>query len=104
MSFRIEKDTMGEMKVPQEKYWGAQTQRSLENFKIGDEHFPREFIRAYGLIKQVAAEVNSDIGVLDEKLAVTISEAAQEVIEGKLDSHFPLSVWQTGKQATCPSQ
>ena len=96
MSFRIEKDSMGEMKVPQEKYWGAQTQRSLENFKIGDEHFPREFIRAYGLIKQVAAEVNSDIGVLDEKLAVTISEAAQEVIEGKLDDHFPLVIWQTG--------
>ena len=96
MSFRIEKDTMGEIEVPSDRYWGAQTQRSLQNFKIGGEQFPREFIRAYGLVKQVAAEVNSEIGVLDKDLSITIGEAAQEVIDGKLDDHFPLVVWQTG--------
>lgn len=96
MSFRIEKDTMGEMKVPEDKYWGAQTQRSLENFKIGNEHFPREFIRAYGIIKQVAAEVNVELGILDKKLSGLITEASQEVIDGKHDDHFPLVVWQTG--------
>ncbi len=87
---------MGEIEVPSDRYWGAQTQRSLQNFKIGGEQFPREFIRAYGLVKQVAAEVNSEIGVLDKDLAKTIGEAAQEVIDGKLDDHFPLVVWQTG--------
>ncbi|HIO88402.1 MAG TPA: class II fumarate hydratase, partial [Candidatus Marinimicrobia bacterium] len=96
MSFRTEKDTMGEIEVPSDRYWGAQTQRSLQNFKIGGEKFPREFIRAYGLVKQVAAEVNVEIGVLDKDLAKTIGEAAQEVIDGKLDDHFPLVVWQTG--------
>ena len=87
---------MGEIEVPSDRYWGAQTQRSLQNFKIGGEKFPREFIRAYGLVKQVAAEVNVEIGVLDKDLAKTIGEAAQEVIDGKLDDHFPLVVWQTG--------
>ena len=96
MSFRIEKDSMGEIEVPSDRYWGAQTQRSLQNFKIGGEQFPRGFIRAYGLVKQVAAEVNSEIGVLDKDLSITIGEAAQEVIDGKLDDHFPLVVWQTG--------
>ena len=96
MSFRAEKDTMGEIEVPSDRYWGAQTQRSLQNFKIGGEQFPREFIRAYGLVKQVAAEANSEIGVLDKVLAKAIGEAAQEVIDGKLDDHFPLVVWQTG--------
>jgi len=96
MSFRIEKDTMGEIEVPSDRYWGAQTQRSLQNFKIGGEQFSRGFIRAYGLVKQVAAEVNSEIGVLDKDLSITIGEAAQEVIDGKLDDHFPLVVWQTG--------
>ena len=96
MSFRIEKDTMGEIEVPSDRYWGAQTQRSLQNFKIGGEQFPRGFIRAYGLVKQVAAEVNSEIGVLDKDLSITIGEAAQEVIDGKLAGHFPLVVWQTG--------
>ena len=96
MSFRTEKDTMGEIEVPSDRYWGAQTQRSLQNFKIGGEQFPREFIRAYGLIKQVAAEVNIEIGVLDKDLGKAIGEAAQEVIDGKLDDHFPLVVWQTG--------
>ena len=87
---------MGEIEVPSDRYWGAQTQRSLQNFKIGGEQFPRVFIRAYGLVKQVAAEVNNEIGVLDKDLAKTIGEAAQEVIDGKLDDHFPLVVWQTG--------
>ena len=96
MSFRAEKDTMGEIEVPSDRYWGAQTQRSLQNFKIGGEQFPREFIRAYGLVKQVTAEVNSEIGVLDKDLGKAIGEAAQEVIDGKLDDHFPLVVWQTG--------
>ena len=96
MSFRIEKDTMGEIEVPSDRYWGAQTQRSLQYFKIGGEQFPRGFIRAYGLVKQVAAEANSEIGVLDKVLAKAIGEAAQEVIDGKLDDHFPLVVWQTG--------
>lgn len=96
MSFRIERDTMGEMKVPSDKYWGAQTQRSLQNFKIGNERFPGEFIRAYGIIKQVAAEVNSELGILDKKLAEVIIQAAQEVIDGKHDDQFPLVVWQTG--------
>ena len=88
---------MGEVEVPSDRYWGAQTQRSLQNFKIGGEQFPRGFIRAYGLVKQVAAEVNSEIGVLDKDFSITIGEAAQEVIDGKLDDHFPLVVWQTGR-------
>jgi len=96
MSFRTENDTMGEIEVPSDRYWGAQTQRSLQNFKIGGEQFPREFIKAYGLVKQVTAEVNSEIGVLDKDLGKAIGEAAQEVIDGKLDDHFPLVVWQTG--------
>ena len=96
MSFRIERDSLGEIKVPSDKYWGAQTQRSLENFEIGDEHFPVEFIHAYGIIKQVAAEVNSGLGILDKELAEVIIEAAQEVIDGKHVDQFPLVVWQTG--------
>ncbi|MBM3216216.1 class II fumarate hydratase [Candidatus Poribacteria bacterium] len=87
---------MGEMHVPSDRYWGCQTQRSLENFKIGSERFPREFIRAFGIIKQSAAEVNAELGVLDKGIADLIVKAAQEVIGGKLDDHFPLVVWQTG--------
>ena len=93
---RIERDSMGEIQVPSSVYWGAQTQRSLDNFKIGDEHFPREFIRAYGILKKAAVWVNTDLGLLDPKLKDTISEACDEVIDGKLDDHFPLVVWQTG--------
>lgn len=96
MDYRIETDTMGEMKVPSDRYWGAQTQRSLQNFRIGREHFPAEFIRAYGLIKQVAAEVNAELGVLDKKVAGVIGEVTQEIIDGKLDDQFPLVIWQTG--------
>jgi fumarate hydratase class II len=96
MSNRIEKDSMGEIQVPVDRYYGAQTQRSLENFKIGDEHFPREFIRALGILKKAAARVNSRLGLLDQKIAEAIELAADEVIAGKLDDHFPLVVWQTG--------
>jgi fumarate hydratase class II len=77
-------------------YWGAQTQRSLQNFRIGDEHFPRSLIRALGIIKYASATVNEDLGLLDKRRADAIREAAQEVIEGKLDQQFPLVVWQTG--------
>ena len=96
MDYRTEKDSMGPVEVPNDRYYGAQTQRSLNNFKIGKEHFPREFIRAYGIIKKAAAIVNSAAGLLDPQLAKTISSAADEVIAGKLDDHFPLVVWQTG--------
>jgi len=96
MDYRTEKDSMGPVEVPNDRYYGAQTQRSLNNFKIGIEHFPREFIRAYGIIKKAAAAVNSAAGLLDPQLAKTISSAADEVIAGKLDDHFPLVVWQTG--------
>ena len=96
MSTRIEKDSMGEIEVPADRYWGAQTQRSLENFKIGSERFPREMIWALGIVKQSVAEVNMELGLLDKKKAKTILEATQEVINGDLDDHFPLVVWQTG--------
>jgi fumarate hydratase, class II len=93
---RIESDTMGKIEVPADRYWGAQTQRSLEHFKIGDERFPRELIRAFGLLKKAAAIVNRDRGALPAEKARAILQAADEVIEGKLDDHFPLVVWQTG--------
>ena len=96
MDYRTEKDSMGPVEVPNDRYYGAQTQRSLNNFKIGKEHFPREFIRAYGIIKKAAAAVNSAAGLLDPQLAKTISSAADEVVAGKMDDHFPLVVWQTG--------
>ena len=96
MSTRIEKDSLGEVNVANDRYWGAQTQRSLQNFKIGNEHFPREFIRAYGILKKAAATVNESFGNLNSEIASTIQNAADEVVEGKLDDHFPLVVWQTG--------
>ena len=96
MEYRIEKDTMGEMEVPADRYYGCQTARSLVNFKIGWERMPRELIRAMGILKKAAALANKDLGLLDEKLCDAICEAADEVIEGKLDNHFPLVVWQTG--------
>ena len=98
MTFRTESDSLGPIDVPSEKYYGAQTQRSLENFKIGDHHFPREFIRAYGIIKKSAATVNHNSGKLKEDIKSVIHEAADEVIDGKLDDHFPLVVWQTGSR------
>lgn len=96
MEFRIEKDTMGEVKVPADKYWGAQTQRSTENFKIGGDRFPREMIKALGVLKKSAALTNTKLGLLDQKKCDLIVKAADEVIKGDLDSHFPLVVWQTG--------
>ena len=96
MGTRTERDSIGSIEVPSEKYYGAQTQRSYENFKIGDERFPREFIRAYGVIKKAAASVNHDFNNLDSSILSAIHKAADEVIEGKLDDHFPLVVWQTG--------
>lgn len=96
MAFRTEKDSMGEIQVPADKYWGAQTQRSIEHFKIGGDRFPREMIRALGVLKKCAAKANAKLGLLDEKKSKAIQQAADEVIEGRLDAHFPLVVWQTG--------
>jgi fumarate hydratase class II len=96
MDYRIEKDTMGEIKVPSDKYYGAQTARSLMNFKIGGDRFPRELIRALGILKKAAALTNKELGTLPSDKADLIIKAADEVIEGKLDEHFPLVVWQTG--------
>jgi fumarate hydratase class II len=94
--FRIEKDTMGDVKVPANALWGAQTQRSRENFKIGGDRFPREMIKALGVLKKAAAITNTDLGLLDKKKAEFIIKAADEVIAGKWDDQFPLVVWQTG--------
>ncbi|RMF70901.1 MAG: class II fumarate hydratase [Acidobacteria bacterium] len=96
MKTRTETDSLGAMEIPADRYWGAQTQRSLQNFPIGGHRMKRATIRALGLIKKAAAEVNLELGVLDERLAKAIVAAAEEVIEGKLDDHFPLVVWQTG--------
>lgn len=96
MQTRTESDSMGKIEVPTDRYWGAQTQRSLQNFKIGGERFPREMIWALGIVKQSVAEVNAELGTLDADLAEIITKAAQEVIDGALDDHFPLVVWQTG--------
>jgi fumarate hydratase, class II len=93
---RTETDTFGPIEVPADHYWGAQTQRSLQNFPIGHERMPKPLIRAFGLIKRAAAEVNRELGLLDSRLARTIADVAREVSEGKLDDEFPLVVWQTG--------
>ncbi|HEY6630172.1 MAG TPA: class II fumarate hydratase [Rhizobiaceae bacterium] len=95
-TFRTETDTFGPIEVPADRYWGAQAQRSLSNFKIGWEKQPASIVRALGVVKRAAAEVNMELGRLDPKVGETIVKAAQEVIEGKLDGHFPLVVWQTG--------
>jgi len=94
--FRIEKDTMGEVKVPATALWGAQTQRSRENFKIGGDRFPREMIKALGILKKCAAQTNAELGLLDKKKTEFILKAADEVISGQWDNEFPLVVWQTG--------
>lgn len=93
---RIETDTLGGIAVPADKYWGAQTQRSLEHFKIGSERLPRALIRALGIVKLCAAQTNVAVNNLDENIGHAIVEAAQSVIDGTLDAHFPLPVWQTG--------
>lgn len=96
MKYRTELDSLGKVQVPADRYYGAQTARSLQNFRIGGERFPREFIRAYGIVKKAAALVNQDLGRLPPEKAHLIVRAAREVIAGKLDEHFPLVVWQTG--------
>jgi fumarate hydratase class II len=93
---RSESDTFGPIDVPADRYWGAQTQRSLENFRIGTERMPRPLIRALGIVKRAAAEVNHTLGLIDARRTRAIVKAAQEVIDGRLDEHFPLVVWQTG--------
>lgn len=96
MKHRIEVDSLGEVEVPADRYYGAQTARALKNFRIGVERFPREFIRALGLVKKAAALTNRELGRLSDDKARLIVAAAEEVIQGLLDDHFPLSVWQTG--------
>ncbi|OQW63506.1 MAG: class II fumarate hydratase [Proteobacteria bacterium HN_bin10] len=96
MATRTETDTFGPIQVEADKYWGAQAQRSLQNFKIGEEKMPAPIVRALGIVKRAAAEANMDLGVLKRDVGETIVKAAQEVIEGKLNAHFPLAVWQTG--------
>ena len=96
MKIRQESDSFGIIEVPGDKYWGAQTQRSLKNFKIGYEKMPKQLLRALGVLKKAAALTNVQMGVLDPSLGEVIMKAADEVIEGKLDNNFPLAVWQTG--------
>lgn len=96
MGFRIEKDSMGEIEVPDNMYYGAQSARSLIHFAIGIEKMPREIIRAMGILKKAAAIANNELGLLPKEKMDLITKAADEVIEGKLDEHFPLSIWQTG--------
>jgi fumarate hydratase, class II len=93
---RIETDSFGEIDVPSDKYWGAQTSRSLMNFKIGGETMPKPLIRAFGILKRAAASVNMEIAGLDKKTGEAIVTAATEVMDGTLNDHFPLVVWQTG--------
>ena len=96
MEYRIERDTMGEVKVPADKYWGAQTQRSFENFKIGTEKMPKEIVKAFGIMKKAAAKVNAQLGTLSQDRADIIIKVCDEIIDGKLEGEFPLAVWQTG--------
>ncbi|RMG69261.1 MAG: class II fumarate hydratase [Calditrichaeota bacterium] len=93
---RLEKDALGEVPVPADAYYGAQTQRAIENFRVGEERFPREFIRAHAIVKKAAARVNRALGLLDGRLAEAIEQAADEVIAGKFDDQFPLVIWQSG--------
>ncbi|VFB16928.1 Fumarate hydratase class II [Urinicoccus massiliensis] len=96
MDYRIEHDSLGEVKVPKDKYWAAQTQRSYENFKIGQEKMPREIIQAFALLKYAAAQANCELGLLDQKKAQAIEGVCDQILSGSLDDHFPLVVWQTG--------
>ena len=98
MEFRIEKDTMGEVKVPVKAYYGAQTQRSIDNFKIAEDinKMPKEIIAAFAYLKHAAALTNADAGILTKKKADLIGKVCKEILERKLDDYFPLVVWQTG--------
>ena len=98
MEYRIEKDTMGEVKVPADAYYGAQTQRSIENFKIAQDinRMPKEIIRAFAYLKKAAAITNFEAGVLSKEKCELIGKVCDEILEGKLDEYFPLVVWQTG--------
>ncbi|MFC2947932.1 class II fumarate hydratase [Virgibacillus sediminis] len=96
MEYRVERDTLGEINVPADKYWGAQTQRSKQNFPIGDERMPAEIVKAFAILKRSAAKANNELGLLEEEKYQAISHAADQIIEGSLDEHFPLVVWQTG--------
>lgn len=96
MDYRIEHDTMGEVKVPSDKYWGAQTQRSFQNFRISTEKIPCEIIRAFAILKKAAALANAELGVLDAERAGLICQVCDEILDGKLEGNFPLAVWQTG--------
>src|SRR5439155_17581965 len=93
---RAESDSMGTIEVPSDRYWGAQTERSLHHFAIGDDRMPVEVVRAFGILKKAAAQVNRELGKLPPDKADLIVAAADEVIDGTLDDHFPLYVWQTG--------
>src|SRR5213082_4026211 len=93
--FRAEADSMGQMQVPGDAYYGAQTARAVENFPISDLRFPRQFIRALGLIKKHAAATNTALGLLPQNISEAVQKAAQEVIEGKLDAHFAVDIFQT---------
>src|SRR6195952_3349812 len=95
-STRIESDSFGPIEVPGDRYWGAQTERSRQNFRIGHDRMPMPIIRALGIVKLASAETNRELGLLDKRRATAIIRAAREVIDGKLDDHFPLVVWQTG--------
>ena len=94
--YRIEHDTMGEVQVPADRYWGAQTQRSLENFRIGTEKIPYEMVQAFAILKKAAASANVRLGMLDEERGTIIMQVCDEILAGKLDGNFPLAVWQTG--------
>jgi fumarate hydratase class II len=96
MEFRKEKDSIGYVDVPADKYWAAQTQRSIENFKIGGQKMPIEVIQAFAILKKAAAQTNAQLGVLNADTATTIGEVCDEILAGKLDDQFPLVVWQTG--------
>src|SRR6201991_3409005 len=93
---RIETDSFGPIDVPADRYWGAQTERSRQNFRIGQDRMPMPIIRALGVVKLAAAETNRELKLLDQRRAGAIIRAAREVIDGKFDDHFPLVVWQTG--------
>src|SRR5258708_28658771 len=95
-STRMETDSFGPIPVPADRYWGAQTERSRQNFRIGQDRMPMPIIPALGIVKLASAETNRELGLLDQRRARAIARAAREVIDGKLDDHFPLVVWQTG--------